>query len=212
MKYIYLLFTDTGSLLTKTIKLYTKQKYNHVSLSLTENLEYTYSFGRKQINNPFIGGFVHEDLSDNFFLNSNCKILRLEVTESQYNSIYSLINQFKETENLYHYNLLGLINILTNTAHNREDAYFCSEWVSYVIELSNVHKFTNPTYEVTPELIMNELSLEFVFEGILLDYYSSYHEIIQFPRFATIRSYPRLSVNYALVNSRKLGNYFKNYF
>ncbi|MFD2679180.1 hypothetical protein [Bacillus seohaeanensis] len=40
-KKIYLLFTDTGTLFTKLIKLYTKKPFNHVSLSFDHQLTET---------------------------------------------------------------------------------------------------------------------------------------------------------------------------
>ena len=49
---IYLLLTDTGSILTRTIKLFTRKKYNHISLAFDAVLEDTFSFGRKKANNP----------------------------------------------------------------------------------------------------------------------------------------------------------------
>lgn len=50
---IYLLLTDTGSILTRTIKLFTRKKYNHISLAFDAVLEDTFSFGRKKANNHF---------------------------------------------------------------------------------------------------------------------------------------------------------------
>ncbi|MCM3651426.1 MULTISPECIES: hypothetical protein [Metabacillus] len=51
---IYIILTDTGTIFTNMIKMYTKQSLNHASISFTKNLSTTYSFGRKNVNNPFI--------------------------------------------------------------------------------------------------------------------------------------------------------------
>ena len=61
---VYLLFTNTGTMFTKLIQLYTKYPLNHVSISFDEQLEELYSFGRKKPYNPFIGGFVKEQVSE----------------------------------------------------------------------------------------------------------------------------------------------------
>lgn len=45
---IYLLFTNTRTLFTRTIRLYTKADYNHASIALDPNFNETYSFGRKK--------------------------------------------------------------------------------------------------------------------------------------------------------------------
>ena len=65
-KKVYILLTDTGTLFTKLIKLYTKKPYNHASISFDLELLEVYSFGRKTARNPFIGGFVKEDVNKGY--------------------------------------------------------------------------------------------------------------------------------------------------
>ena len=67
MKNVYILLTDTGSVLTTMIKHVTTNPYNHVSISFDEDLETLYSFGRKHPNNPFLGGFVKESIYSGTF-------------------------------------------------------------------------------------------------------------------------------------------------
>ena len=62
MKDIYILLTDTGSVLTRVIKRFTNNPYNHVSIAFEEDLNKLYSFGRLQPNNPFFAGFVEESV------------------------------------------------------------------------------------------------------------------------------------------------------
>ena len=61
-KMIFLVVSDTGTILTRLIKAYTKTPYNHASISFDAELSEVYSFGRKTVYNPFIGGFVKEDI------------------------------------------------------------------------------------------------------------------------------------------------------
>ena len=44
---IYVVLSDSGSVVSKLLRLFTKAKYNHVSLSLREDLSEMYSFGRR---------------------------------------------------------------------------------------------------------------------------------------------------------------------
>ena len=62
MKKIYIILTHTGTALSTIIKYYTKDEFSHISISLDENLEEMYSFGRLNPYNPFLGGFVHESI------------------------------------------------------------------------------------------------------------------------------------------------------
>lgn len=58
--HLYIVVSQTGTLLSRVLKLITGAQYNHVSLGLQPDLEYMYSFGRKNPYNPFYGGFVIE--------------------------------------------------------------------------------------------------------------------------------------------------------
>lgn len=57
-KTIYIVLTDTGTLLSKAIGMYTRKDLNHASIAFDKELTEMYSFGRKQRHNPFVGGFV----------------------------------------------------------------------------------------------------------------------------------------------------------
>ena len=49
---IYILLTNTRSLFSTAIGLYTKQAFNHVSIAIHDDFEQIYSFGRKNPSNP----------------------------------------------------------------------------------------------------------------------------------------------------------------
>lgn len=46
-KNIYIVLTQTGTLLSRIIKFLTQGQYNHASIGFDEELNYMYSFGRK---------------------------------------------------------------------------------------------------------------------------------------------------------------------
>ena len=87
MRSIYLVMSQTGSILSKTIKKVTGDEYNHISISLDDKLNCMYSFGRKYTYNPFIGVFVVESINKGAFLRFNktkCKVIEVVLTEEQY--------------------------------------------------------------------------------------------------------------------------------
>ena len=120
---IYLLLTDTGSMLTRTIKLFTRKKYNHVSLAFDAELADTFSFGRKKANNPFIGGFIHEDVTSDFYSRAKCAVYELTVSEKQAAVMRGYVSSFEKDKEKYHYNLLGLLPALFNKVWDRENYY-----------------------------------------------------------------------------------------
>ena len=100
-KKVYILLTDTGTFFTKLIKLYTKKPYNHASISFDFELSEVYSFGRKTARNPFIGGFVEEDVNKGFFKEANCAVYALTVNEVQLQKMNHFIKEIEaQKENI----------------------------------------------------------------------------------------------------------------
>ena len=106
---IYILLTDKGTLFTKLIKLYTKKPYNHASISFDSELSEVYSFGRKTARNPFIGGFVKEDVDKGLFKEANCVVYALKVNEVQLQKMNCYIKEIEAQKGEYRYNLFGLL-------------------------------------------------------------------------------------------------------
>ena len=177
---IFLIYSANNSLLSKAIKYYTKETYNHVSLSLDENLTNTYSFGRKKISNPLIGGFVKEDFWDPFFLTSECAIYSLSVSEEEYENLLAIIDFFEENKSMYRYNFIGLLALLTPYEIASEHAYFCSEFVATLLEQSKITSLETEAHFVTPKDLLNLVEGTKVFEGTMVNYLSTTYKKVQF--------------------------------
>ena len=115
MKRIYIVLTHTGTILSKVIKEFTKDEFSHVSIALDIELKEMYSFGRLNPYNPFWGGFVHEYIDKGTFkkfYKTRAKVYSLEVTEEQYRSIKSNIDQIKNNKEDYKLSYEKIKNIL----------------------------------------------------------------------------------------------------
>jgi hypothetical protein len=170
---IYILLTDTGTWFSRLIKLYTKAPYNHASISLDDNLEELYSFGRKVYYNPLSAGFIKEDLNQGVFLykkNTKCILYKIAISENQYEEIFQKIDQFKCFPQHYRYNLLGVMGIALNKRIVRENAFTCSQFVASVLTASGIYAFEKYTELITPEDITKIPQLQFIYEGKLSDY------------------------------------------
>lgn len=177
MNDVYILLTDTGSILTRLIKRVTKSPYNHVSISFDEDLESVYSFGRKNPYNPFIGGFVRESIySGTFkrFKNTTCMVLKFQVPDDEYEMLKSNINFFINHREDYVYNLKGLALQYFKKNQPRKNAYFCSEFVADVLYQSNLTLWDIPPHMVRPYDFGEDDRFELVFEGRLDDYATRY--------------------------------------
>lgn len=172
MRKVYVLLTDTGTVLTKMIKLYTKKPHNHASIALDDQLWDVYSFGRKRPRNPFIAGFVRENIRGGIFRNADCAIYCCTLSEKQYEIICQKIKEIEENKRDYRYNLLGLFAVMFNMEYDRKNAFFCSHFVAALLDESGIEiNKKKPLSLVTPDDIKGSSSLELVYEGKLADYF-----------------------------------------
>ncbi|MFD2043252.1 hypothetical protein ACFSTA_02515 [Ornithinibacillus salinisoli] len=164
---VYLILTDTGTLFTKMIKLFTNKPYNHASISFDPNLCDVYSFGRKEPTNPFIGGFVKEDIRSHLFQRAECAVYSCSISDDQYYRMYKYIKSMEEQRDLYHYNFLGLFGVLLNKPIKRSNAFFCSEFVASVMEQGDITEVNKPTSLITPHDLTENEAFELLYQGKL---------------------------------------------
>lgn len=170
---IYFLFTDTGTYLSKVINYFTKQSLNHVSLAFDPELHQVYSFGRKKPRNPFIGGFVKEDIRSDFLRNSACAIYSFTVTEKDVTQIKERIAEIELRKSNYKYNFIGLLGVLLQVEINRNNALFCSQFVATVLNDVDSLQFKKPICFITPADIRYHRGMRLLYAGTLGSYQSS---------------------------------------
>ena len=169
-KEIYLLLTDTGTILTRLIKSYTKKPYNHASIVFDTELVEVYSFGRKTAKNPYIGGFVREDIHSVLFKQADCAIYSLTVTNDEFQKMYQYIQKMAVKKECYRYNFIGLFGVLFKKPIKRKNAFFCSQFVASVLKESNVINFEKDLSLVEPSDLPYSANFQLIYEGRLKDY------------------------------------------
>ena len=171
MSKVYIVLTHTGTLLSKIIKFFEKDEFSHVSLSLDNQLKEMYSFGRLNPKNPFIGGFVHESINHGTFKRfkyTRTKIYSLDVTEEQYITMKNQINYIKQNRNNYKFNIIGLFAVGINKKIKFKNAFYCAEFVKYILETSGV-EIELPDM-IKPEDFKNLENAKEIYNGKLKDY------------------------------------------
>ena len=132
LKKIYIVISQTGTMLSKVIRLYTGDKYNHASIALDPDLKQMYSFGRVNPYNPVIGGFVKESpTSGTFkrFYNTDVAIIELAIDSKKYDAIKQELEEMYDRKQDYHYNYKGLILAMFNKPRHKIGCFYCSEFV-----------------------------------------------------------------------------------
>ncbi|SER89642.1 hypothetical protein SAMN04487944_11255 [Gracilibacillus ureilyticus] len=167
---VYLLFTDTGTVFSRMINLFTKSKLNHASISFNEELTEVYSFGRRQPYNPLSGGFVKEDVRAPFFSKATCAIYQLSITEDTYHLLMERVKKMETETDQYRYNLLGLVGVLLNLEWQRERAFFCSEFVATMLREAGVYTDAKPACLTKPQDLKEWQQLTLIYHGDLAHY------------------------------------------
>ncbi len=135
-KQIYVVISQTGTLLSRILKYITGAEYNHASISLSEDLTTMYSFGRRHPYNPFWGGFVIESPHTGTFKRfSDTKVLVLSVHigHEQYAELRNVLEAMWKRRKKYRYNYVGLCLAYFHITWKRKNCYYCSEFVGELL-------------------------------------------------------------------------------
>lgn len=136
-KQIYIVMSQTGTLICRLLKLITRKEYNHVSLSLSPDLESMYSFGRKNPYFPFWGGLVNETIDSGTFKRfpkTKALVLAVDISGENYRAIHKKLSQMLSEKEKYHYNYLGVLLAAIHISHRKTNCYYCSEFVKYILQ------------------------------------------------------------------------------
>lgn len=136
-KEIFLVLTQTDSVLSHMIRAYTGADYNHISIALSKDLEPMYSFGRRQAYNPYWGGFVKEHLHSGTFKRfprTKAAVLSLRVPEESYNGIRDVLEEMYLSKEQFGYDFIGLCLAAIRIEKRRNNKYYCSDFVKTIFQ------------------------------------------------------------------------------
>jgi hypothetical protein len=169
-KNVYIVLTQTNTILAKIIKIITGKVYSHVSLSFNPNCLKMYSFGRKYYNNPLYGIFKIENIHDKIFRTNKKNLIAiysLEVTFKEYRQIKRNIRYINKINKGY--NILGLILAIFNLRIKRKK-YYCSEFVYDALSRNtNLLKIKNTAINPQDIITLNNNIIK-IYEGKIQEF------------------------------------------
>lgn len=139
MKTLYIFLTRSGTLLSNLVYSLTGAQYTHISLAFDEDLSTLYSSTRKNGYTMFPAGPSQEYLNRGVFLmreNIPCALYALEVTDEAYTRAKRRTQHMMHHGELYRFNSLGLLLCWMHIRWQRRRHYFCSQFVSEVLQKS----------------------------------------------------------------------------
>ncbi len=135
-KTIYIVVSQTGTVLSRILKVLTHAKYNHASISLERDLSVMYSFGRVHPYNPLLGGFVRESVrygTFKRFSGTEAVVLSMDIADETYCHMLSDVEQMYRQKKRYHYNYVGLYAAAFGIELRHKRWFYCSEFVKYML-------------------------------------------------------------------------------
>ena len=167
---IYIVLSQSYTILSRVIKKITKDKYSHISISFDEECTNMYTMGRTYSRWPFSGKFKRESIYKGVYkLNKKSEMLiyELEVSDKQYRNIIKLLNNYGSESKGY--NFIGLIFALFNKKLDRKK-YYCSEFIYKIFSDKSVKLFPKTKNVVKPMDFCNIKNLNKIYEGKVIDY------------------------------------------
>lgn len=168
MKEIYIMLTASGTLVAKSIKFYTRAKYNHVSIGIDSQMKVFYSFARRVRYLPLIGGFITEVVDEGLFkkyCDYECIVYSITVDRKAYNKFRRLLNNYISNSKKYKYNLLGFFGVMLNIPFEFKYRRTCAEFVARMLHESGIYTFNKRFSLVRPEEISDIPMLKVIFKG-----------------------------------------------
>ncbi len=152
-KSIYLVFSNLGTRIGKFMTFRCKLQFwnrydaddlSHVSLSLDDKFDNMVSFARRKRNNPLNAGLIKESIHAGFFeekqKTGQVEIIKLNVTEEQYNRLKNKVNEDMKNSKDFHYNFISCITMLICSKGILKDnkRYVCSQYVTELLQKANI--------------------------------------------------------------------------
>ena len=172
MKTLYIFLTRSGTLLSNLVYSLTGAQYTHISLAFDENLSTLYSSTRKNGYTMFPAGPSREYLNRGVFLmreNIPCALYALEVTDEAYTRAKRRTQHMMHHGELYRFNSLGLLLCWMHIRWQRRRHYFCSQFVSEVLEKSGAMELPKDSTLMHPNDYAQLPQLKCLYEGCLAD-------------------------------------------
>ena len=172
MKTIYILLTRSGTLLSKLVYAVTGASYTHASMAFDEELDCLYSSTRKNGYTMFPAGPSKEYLNKGVFRlrgDAPCALYALDVTDEAYVRARRRAEHMMARGELYRFNTLGLILCALHIRWQRRRHYFCSQFVSEVLQKSGALDLPKPSTLMHPSDYAELPQLRCLYRGTLAD-------------------------------------------
>ncbi len=158
---VYLILSDSGSVPSNFFKLFTAERYNHVSISFDKELYTLISYnGGERLNPPGLNPELLTYLMKH--PDSSVYVYALKVTPEQKRKMIDKIKEINETGSAY-----NLIGILIGRSY-KPNIMYCSQFVYSLLEHASANYFEKTNKNIQPtELIEMDYERKLAFVEVI---------------------------------------------
>jgi len=161
-RYIYILLTRYPDTFSKLLRFFTRGQYNHASIGISESDGVFYSYVttgfRKELPKQH-PTFKKQEVP--------CRLYRLPVSEEVYALAHALLEGHAKRARGFKYNTLGLLFCLLRIVYKRDNHFFCSQFVSEVLETLGVVPLAKHSTLYLPDDFQQMKEFDLRFSGYL---------------------------------------------
>ncbi|MBQ5814095.1 MAG: hypothetical protein IIW34_08105 [Clostridia bacterium] len=171
MKNIYILLIRSNTSVSRAINLMTGAQYTHASIAYDEELKSLCSFARRNTYTYLPAGLIHEDLRKGSFARyptMPCALLRLPVPDIAYERIRNKLERMLSEKESYRYFIRGLISCRLGIESHKDKHYFCSHFVSHILETEGDIPLPKPPSLMHPQDLLTLPGTTALYTGDIL--------------------------------------------
>lgn len=164
----YILLTRTKTMVSRTIHLATGDSFTHVSVAFDGELESLCSFGRLKPFFPLPAGLVRESLDGGYFRRHqdvDCMLCAIAVSDAAYKAARDKAAAMLRHREDYLYSIRGLALCRLGIEESRPGHYFCSQFVSELLESTGEVMLPKPASLMRPQDVAELPGLRCLYRG-----------------------------------------------
>ena len=161
-QYIYVLLLRYPDLFSKIFRIFTRCKYNHASIGVSGSNGSFYSYVTK--------GFRKEQpLNHPTFKKREvpCELYRIRISDEICEVTLAALEDHEKNAHKFKYNSLGVVLCLLRIVWPMKNQYFCSQFVSEILEQMQAVTLEKHTALYLPDDFENMNELDLCFSGYL---------------------------------------------
>ena len=164
---VFIILTASENLFAKTIRLFTKSNFSHATIALNSELDKLFSFDAR--------GFVDDGLNELTKISTTYyySAYMFICTQDEYNIINNIIEGFETQKDSFKYSIKGIINFIFGKKTEYEGEWFCSEFVSYLVNAVSPNTLKKHYSLYSPEDLRHTHKFIKLDEGFIKNFKSS---------------------------------------